>query len=366
MPSPLGEVCGMRIVSTEPISLRRCRAPHGLSDRTILRSRFGPISASVPEGRSAACRGRIHRLDEGPGGQNKWFFALGQGSLILRCTTRRSPPDFYLVRAPFSPVLGQWYHLAVTKTGTMFTIYVNGVAVGSEISPSPIANANAPLTIGEAESLGFRTGCSMRSPSTTAPSPLRKLWRCTMQEAVASASNCKSARTRVATQAAFPVHINGTGFQQGATVSLMMTGQPGIAGTPVTVGADGTTIDTTFNLTGEPRAAWDVVVTNPDGTSVTLPQGFAIQAGTEPRVWLDIVGIDLIEPRRAQPFQIFYGNSGNVDAVGVPLWIAGIPPTPALNWDLMCFHRCQSEIHPLTIAKFLPSLTQAQRSRPLS
>jgi len=55
-------------------------------------------------------------------------------------------------------VVGQWYHLAVTKTGTLFTIYVNGNAVGSEISTPPIGAASAPLTIGEAEGLGYMQG----------------------------------------------------------------------------------------------------------------------------------------------------------------------------------------------------------------
>ncbi|MEK7996867.1 MAG: LamG-like jellyroll fold domain-containing protein [Planctomycetota bacterium] len=46
----------------------------------------------------------------------------------------------------------------MTKTGTLFTIFLNGVPIGSEISNSPIANASAPLTIAQAESLGFMNG----------------------------------------------------------------------------------------------------------------------------------------------------------------------------------------------------------------
>ena len=99
--------------------------------------------------------------DEGPGFQNKWFFALGAGVLHFTVyNTLSPPPNFFLARAPFSPIVGQWYHLAVTKRGTLFTIYVNGAPTGTEISTSPIANPNAPLIIGQSNEPfgGFMNG----------------------------------------------------------------------------------------------------------------------------------------------------------------------------------------------------------------
>jgi formylglycine-generating enzyme required for sulfatase activity/predicted Ser/Thr protein kinase len=97
--------------------------------------------------------------DDGPGAQDKWFFAVGGGLLNFTVYNKMSPPpNGCLARAPFSPVVGKWYHLAVTKSGTTFTTYVNGVAVGSEMSRSPIARPSAPLTIGQAEGLGFMNG----------------------------------------------------------------------------------------------------------------------------------------------------------------------------------------------------------------
>jgi len=99
--------------------------------------------------------------DDGPGTQNKWIFALGGGLLeLIVVNTADVPPNFFLVRAPFSPVVGEWYHLAVTKTATLFTIYVNGVEVGSEVSTPPISNANAPLIIGQSNEPfgGFMNG----------------------------------------------------------------------------------------------------------------------------------------------------------------------------------------------------------------
>jgi len=99
--------------------------------------------------------------DDGPGTQNKWIFALGGGLLeLIVVNTADVPPNFFLVRAPFSPVVGEWYHLAITKTATLFTIDVNGVEVGSEVSTPPIANANAPLIIGQSNEPfgGFMNG----------------------------------------------------------------------------------------------------------------------------------------------------------------------------------------------------------------
>lgn len=99
--------------------------------------------------------------NDGGGSRNKWFFALGGGLLNLTVfNTAAPPPNFYVARGPFQPVVGQWYHLAVTKTGTMFQTYVNGVQVGSEISNSPISNPNAPLVIGQSGEAfgGFMNG----------------------------------------------------------------------------------------------------------------------------------------------------------------------------------------------------------------
>jgi hypothetical protein len=272
--------------------------------------------------------------DDGPGYVNKWFFGLGGGVLEFVVYNTADPlpfPDFYLVQAPFTPVVGEWYHLAVTKSGTLYTIYVNGVAVGSQTSTPPIGTPVAPLTIGQAENIGFMNG-SLDEVTVYN----RALLPGEIQAIYNAASSGKCISLQISPSAGgdtgnVSVNINGIGFQPGATVSLAMTGQTSIVGNPVTVGASGTNIATTFNLAGQTDGAWDVVVTNPDGTSFKLPQGFTIQLGTGPQVWVDVVGIGLIVPGRAQAFQVFYGNSGNVDTIGVPLWIAGIPPDATLS-----------------------------------
>ncbi len=95
--------------------------------------------------------------DEGPGTVNKWFFALGGGVLNFHVNGPATGSAF-LVQAPFSPSVGRWYHLAVTRSGGRFTIFVDGSPVGSEMTTVDVPNANAPLTIGQAEDLGFMHG----------------------------------------------------------------------------------------------------------------------------------------------------------------------------------------------------------------
>ena len=89
--------------------------------------------------------------DEGPFNVDKWFFAYGGGDLNFHINSPQTGPIF-LALAPFKPTLGQWYNLQVTRKHDTYTIFVNGTAVSSQSDSHPIPDANAPLTIGEAES----------------------------------------------------------------------------------------------------------------------------------------------------------------------------------------------------------------------
>jgi WD40 repeat protein/serine/threonine protein kinase len=95
--------------------------------------------------------------DEGGGNRNKWFFAYYRGFLGFHIVNASGRGGFY-AKADFSPDVDQWYHLAVTRSRGTFTIYVNGKPVASEKADIIIPYPDAPLTIGQAEGIGFFSG----------------------------------------------------------------------------------------------------------------------------------------------------------------------------------------------------------------
>ena len=97
--------------------------------------------------------------DEGPYTRNKWFFALGGGVLNFHINGPGTGSVF-MPRVPFSPIVDQWYHLAVTRNGSTYTIFVDGGPAGSAEDTRNIPNANSPLMIGRANEYwgGFMNG----------------------------------------------------------------------------------------------------------------------------------------------------------------------------------------------------------------
>ena len=71
-------------------------------------------------------------------------------------------------------------------------------------------------------------------------------------------------------------NLSGTGFQPGATVTLVKSGETSIPGTVVSVASPGR-ITCNFNLAGAKTGDWDVVVRNDDGKQGTLAGGFAVR-----------------------------------------------------------------------------------------
>ena len=56
------------------------------------------------------------------------------------------------VAAPWSPQLGVWYHLAVPRLGATYSLYVDGVLIGTDTSSYAVPDPAFQLTIGRAES----------------------------------------------------------------------------------------------------------------------------------------------------------------------------------------------------------------------
>jgi hypothetical protein len=96
--------------------------------------------------------------DQGPFNIPKWIFTLSAGVLTF-VIGGTSVPEF-LAQTPFSPTPGTWYLVSVTKASGTYTIWIDGVpsTATSQTFTTAIPPPNVPLTIGEAEGLGFVDG----------------------------------------------------------------------------------------------------------------------------------------------------------------------------------------------------------------
>jgi hypothetical protein len=125
-------------------------APSGTNDFSLeFWANFSALTPSTMGGDGSVV---FVARDEGLGDLNKWLFGFGGGSLYFYLNAPGLGPQF-LASALFAPATNQWYHLAVTRGGNIFRVYVDGAQVSLETSGLAIPPANAPLTIGEAQGL---------------------------------------------------------------------------------------------------------------------------------------------------------------------------------------------------------------------
>ena len=120
----------------------------------------------------------------------------------------------------------------------------------------------------------------------------------------------------------------------GATVTVEIAGSRFAEEAQVTVGGraveqvqvvSAELIRATVALAGLPQGRSDVEVTNPGGDSRTLAGGFTLEPWRGAQIDVDIVGPERFRPGRRTTMNLTYSNSGNTDAVGVPVWLEGIP-----------------------------------------
>ncbi|GEM_PF-2629931 len=94
--------------------------------------------------------------DDGPGAQNKWILLAGQSlSFHVYSTTVQSQ---LLFNMPWAPTIGRWYHIAVSRSGNTFSLYVDGTVVSTDSRDIDIPNPTASLTLGNAEGEFFFNG----------------------------------------------------------------------------------------------------------------------------------------------------------------------------------------------------------------
>ena len=96
--------------------------------------------------------------DNGYGlGQNKW--CLCHGTVFNGLSLHIAGPVVQNIgQIPFSPEAGKWYHIAMTREGSVWTFYINGVVAGTARVSITVPSTTAPLTIGVAEATAFFNG----------------------------------------------------------------------------------------------------------------------------------------------------------------------------------------------------------------
>jgi hypothetical protein len=90
----------------------------------------------------------------GTSGQFGWQFGLTGGTNLSWYVSTDGTSILTDINGTWAPVANTWYHVAVDYDGTKYRVYVNGVMVGSSVTPRTIFNSNLVLGIG-AYSTGF-------------------------------------------------------------------------------------------------------------------------------------------------------------------------------------------------------------------
>ncbi|MCX6224898.1 MAG: T9SS type A sorting domain-containing protein, partial [Bacteroidia bacterium] len=106
----------------------------------------------------------------------------------------------------------------------------------------------------------------------------------------------------------------------GTTFSIRMAGNPDIVGENLVAPAAGV-LSAQFRLESAPLGKWDVVVKKGASEQI-LKEAFNIVPAEEADPWVSISGRGAIILNMWQTYTINFGNNGNVDAYGVPVWLA--------------------------------------------
>ena len=248
--------------------------------------------------------------------------------------------DFWA--AYYKQPIGDWYHLVITTSPDGTTFFVNGENV---VSHPDFVN-NTAVLLGRDLTIGVDVSYQGYGPYTDSNVGYfdgkidelriynRALSQKDVQDLYHQIRHDLTIHPKVGGDTgSVSVRIDGASFTDDMTVRLQKDGQPDIHGTSVSIQDGGTTLKATFDLSGKMRGLWDVVILRPDGSFATLPGGFTLEEGKSPKLWMDIVGLNVFRFFRPQVYHIIYGNSGNVDCSLANVLLRGIPKDATIRTD---------------------------------
>ncbi len=116
------------------------------------------------------------------------------------------------------------------------------------------------------------------------------------------------------------VTVYGSGFSKSTQLKLQKSGQQDIIVSTVNF-QNQKELNAVFDIRGAAEGKWDIVASNSTETA-SLQNAITIEKGELPDPWIYVSGRRMVLLNRWNSYTIYLGNRGNVDATGVPFWLA--------------------------------------------
>lgn len=123
------------------------------------------------------------------------------------------------------------------------------------------------------------------------------------------------------------LRLVGAGFDSTSVVRLTRGGESDVhpIDSSTISSTDKVALTSTFDLHDVSPGVWNVVVEIPGDTTLSLDSSLTIEPRALPEVYAHLSGPTMIRNFRWQTYSLMVGNTGNIDAIGVPVWIAISP-----------------------------------------
>lgn len=134
--------------------------------------------------------------------------------------------------------------------------------------------------------------------------------------------------------------FGGNLTDQNTSLLLRREGEPDILGENIVLNVNGS-LSAHFNLNAKSVGKWSFVVVH-NGSEQVLDEVFTLVQAVLPDPWVSVSGRGAILFNMWQKYTINYGNNGNVDGLGVPLYIA-VSDHPDVEIELIDFEIAPNE-----------------------